>query len=123
MGRYIIRMYSAKEQENSTAPGTVVKPVNIQMSFYEDSADDAEKKLYSEVEKGKLPKGRVYQICPSMGSLEPIRSCAVDAEGSGQRVFLDPADGLYGELRRIRLPRPKVTEGPPLEAETHTRAS
>lgn len=123
MGRYIIRQFSDQEQNNATVPGTIVEPVDIQMSFYEDSADDAEKKLHSEITKGKLPKGRVYQICPSMGSFEPIRSCAVDAEGSAHRVFLDPVNGLYGELRRIRLPRPKSNEGPPAELERQARAS
>ena len=117
MGRYIIRVFSDRDEQNATVPGTVVQPTNIQLSFYEDSADDAEKKLNSEIGKGKLPKGRVYQICPSMGSFEPIRSCAIAQDGSSQRVFLDPVDGLYGELRRIRLPRPKVTEDPPVEAE------
>jgi hypothetical protein len=118
MGRYIIRVFSDRDQKNATIPGTVVEPTNTQLSFYEDSADHAEKKLNSEIIKGKLPKGRVYQICPSMGSFEPIRSCAIAADGSAQRVFLDPVDGLYGELRRIRLPRPIVTEDPPVEAET-----
>jgi hypothetical protein len=118
MPRYVIRVFSDRDQNNATVPGTVVEPMTMQLSFYEDSADDAEKKLNSEVLKGKLSKGRVYQICPSMGSFEPIRSCAISTDGSAQRVFLDPVDGLYGELRRIRLPRPRATEDPPVEAET-----
>lgn len=118
MPRYMIRVFSDREQNSATAPGAVVEPVNIQLSFYEDSADDAEKKLYREVLNGKLPKGRVYQICPSMGSFEPIRTCAVASDGSAQRVFLDPVDGLYGESRRIRLPRPKVAEEPSIETQT-----
>jgi hypothetical protein len=123
MGRYVIRVFSDRDQNNATAPGTVVEPKSLQLSFYEDSADDAEKRLNSEVLKGKLSKGRVYQICPSMGSFEPIRTCAIGLDGSAQRVFLDPVDGLYGELRRIRLPRPKVTEDPPVETETEVSAT
>jgi hypothetical protein len=110
MGRYVIRMFSDREEKSATTPGTIVEPLNTQLSFYEDSADYAEKKLLNEVEKGKLPKGRVYQICPSMGSFEPIRTCAVHADGSSERVFLDPVDGLYGQSRRIRLPRPQQEE-------------
>ncbi|SRR5579875_1071402 len=110
MGRYIVRVFADQEDNGATAPGTVVRPLSMPLSFYEDSADAAEKKLYREVLSGKLPKGRVYQICPSLGSLEPIRTCAVANDGSAQRVFLDPANGLYGELRRIRLPRPNAAE-------------
>ncbi|HZS54308.1 MAG TPA: hypothetical protein VFA65_07885 [Bryobacteraceae bacterium] len=117
MGRYIIRVFSDQQEENATLPGTVVKPVNIQLSFYTDSADEAEKKLYQDIRAGKLSKGRVYQICPSMGSFEPIRTCAVASDGSAQRVFLDPVDGLYGETRRIRLPRPAKSEEPKLQSE------
>jgi hypothetical protein len=112
MGRYIIRVFADPEQNGVTLPGTVVKPLNIPLSFYVDSADEAEKKLNQDVRSGKLANGRVYQICPSMGSFEPIRTCAIALDGSAQRVFLDPVDGLYGETRRIRLPRPVVREEP-----------
>jgi hypothetical protein len=122
MARYMIRVFSDQSQNNATVPGTVVEPTNIQLSFYEDSADEAEKKLNSEVRKGKLPKGRVYQICPSMGSFEPIRTCAIALDGSAQRVFLDPVDGLYGEARRIRLPRPAVNQDAPVPVEAAASA-
>ena len=115
MARYIIRVFADREENGATAPGTVVQPSSLQLSFYQDSADDAEKKLHQDVLNGKLPKGRVYQICPSLGSFEPIRSCAVAQDGSAQRVFLDPVDGLYSELRRIRLPRPSVAQLMPVE--------
>jgi hypothetical protein len=121
MGRYIIRVFSDQEEKNATLPGTVVKPLTTQLSFYTDSADDAEKKLHQDVLTGKLPKGRVYQICPSMGSFEPIRSCAIGADGAPHRVFLDPVDGLYGEKRRIRLPRPVAPEEPPVDADLFSK--
>lgn len=112
MGRYIVRVFKDIDQNDSTAAGTFVRPQDVQLSFYTESADEAEKRLYRETNNGKLPKGRVYQICPSLGSFEPIRSCAVSANGSAQRVFLDPVDGLYSETRRIRLPRPVAPEEP-----------
>jgi hypothetical protein len=117
MGRYVVRVFTDREQGNSTAPGTIVQPSDLQLSFYTDSADDAEKRLHRDVMNGMLPKGRVYQICPSMGSFEPIRTCAIAPDGSAQRVFLDPVDGLYGETRRIRLPRPTTAEEPPAQLE------
>jgi hypothetical protein len=110
MGRYVIRVFADREQKNATEPGTTVLPLDLQLSYYTESADEAEKKLTRDVAEGKLPRGRVYQICPSLGSFEPIRSCAIGSDGSSQRVFLDPVDGLYGIARRIRLPRPPVPE-------------
>ena len=110
MGRYIVRIFSDQEQNGATVPGTVVTPVNTELSFYVDSADEAEKKLYRDVLSGKLSKGRVYQICPSLGSFEPIRTCAISPDGQWQRVFLDPVDGMYSSLRRIRLPRPAADQ-------------
>lgn len=110
MGRYIVRVFADTEQKNCTDAGTMVQPLALQLSYYTESADEAEKRLHCDVTEGKLPKGRVYQICPSMGSLEPIRTCAAGLDGSAKRVFLDPVEGLYGSARRIRLPRPPVAE-------------
>jgi hypothetical protein len=112
MGRYIVRVFADVDQNDSTAAGTFVRPQDLQLSFYTESADEAEKRLCREVQAGKLSKGRVYQICPSIGSFEPIRTCAVGVDGSAQRVFLDPVDGLYSQTRRIRLPRSVVDEDP-----------
>jgi len=112
MGRYIVRVFTDVDQTNCTAAGTFVRPQELQLSFYTESADEAEKRLYREARESKLPKGRVYQICPPMGSFEPIRTCTISLDGSAQRVFLDPVDGLYGETRRIRLPREAVIEEP-----------
>jgi hypothetical protein len=105
MARYIVRLFTDVDETNSTAPGTLVRPQELQISFYTESADEAEKRLHREAREGKLPRGRIYQICPPFGNFEPIRTCAVSLNGSTQRVFLDPVDGLYGETRRIRLPR------------------
>lgn len=117
MGRYVIRVFGDRQKKETTEAGTVVEPLEYQLSFFTDSADDAEKRLCREILEGKLPRGRVYQICPSMGSFEPIRTCAIASDGSSQRVFLDPVDGLYGAARRIRLPRPAALESPPVDAE------
>jgi len=89
-----------------TCAGTVVVPVDSFVSIYADSGDLAEQKLRQEVELGNLPYGRIYQICPSLSVAELIRSVAVSLEGSFERVFLDPAAGLYSETRKVRLPEP-----------------
>ena len=105
MGRYLVRVFADREQNNATDEGTLVQPLDLQLSFYTDSADEAEKKLIREASEGKLARGRVYQICPSIGSFEPIRTSAIALDGSPKRVFLDPVDGLYGVTRRIRFAR------------------
>ena len=106
MPRYIIRMFSDHNGTNSTDAGTIVRPLDLQLSFFTESAQEAENRLHRDIASGKLPKGHVYQICPPIGSFEPIRSCAVAEDRSVTRVFLDPIDGPYGEKRSIRLPRP-----------------
>ncbi len=122
MGRYVVRVFADREKKGTTEPGTVVDPLGYHLSFFTDSADEAEKKLCRETMEGKLAKGRVYQICPSMGSFEPIRTCAIASDGSSQHVFLDPVDGLYGSARRIRLPRPAIAESPPVDVEIELKA-
>lgn|SRR5581483_2441890 len=102
--RYMIRTYEDAEQKGATAAGTLVAPVNRDLSVYAYTADEAEKKLRSDIASGKLPAGKVYQICPWLANPELIRSVAASLDGTFYRVFLDPA-GLYSELRRIRLPR------------------
>src|SRR5579875_1321392 len=102
--RYMIRMFQDKDRTGNTLPGTIVQPVELPMSIYANSAEEAENKLRIDVASGKLPAGRVYQICPWVGNPELIRSIAISLEGNWGRVFLDPASGPYGYLRRIRLP-------------------
>lgn len=103
--RYVIRMFESTEKDGQTCAGTLVEPVNRHLAKYGYSADDVEGSVRRDVAKGKLPSGKVYQICPSMGNVELIRSVAASMDGTFERVFLDPASGLYGELRRIRLPK------------------
>ena len=102
--RYFIRVYESREKNGMTSAGTVVVPIDIPVSIYADSGELAEIKLRQEVESGKLPSGRIYQVCPSLAIPELIRSVAASLDGSFERVFLDPAAGLYSEARRVRLP-------------------
>jgi hypothetical protein len=102
--RYMIRMFEDIDKTGNTAPGTLVQPVELPLSAYAESADDAESKVRVDVAAGKLPAGRVYQVCPWVGNPELIRSISISLEGACSRVFLDPASGPYGYLRRIRLP-------------------
>jgi hypothetical protein len=102
--RYCVRVYESREKNGQTCVGTVVVPVESFVSIYADSGELAERKLRIEVESGQLPRGRIYQICPSLAIPELIRSVAASREGTFERVFLDPAAGLYNEARRVRLP-------------------
>ena len=102
--RYCIRVYESREKNGMTCADTVVVPVETLVSIYADSGDLAEIRLRQEVEGGRLPSGRIYQICPSLAVPELIRSVAASLDGSFDRVFLDPAAGLYSEARRVRLP-------------------
>jgi hypothetical protein len=102
--RYCVRVYESREKDGKTCAGTVVVPVDSFISIYADSGELAEMKLRKEVESGKLSCGRIYQICPNLAVPELIRSVAASLEGSFERVFLDPAAGLYSEARRVRLP-------------------
>lgn len=101
----MVRMYEAKDQSGSTASGTLVVPVDRAISIYASSSEEAELALHRDVWNKKLPSGKVYQLCPWVGNFELIRSISFDLDGVSARVFLDPASGPYGELRRIRSPR------------------
>ncbi len=101
----MVRMYEAQDQTGSTEVDTVVAPVDRAISIYANSSEEAEAKLHQDVWSNKLPSGKVYQLCPWLGNAELIRSIAFAPDGKSERVFLDPASGPYGELRRIRFPR------------------
>lgn len=101
----MVRMYEAQDQSGDTRAGTIVKPIDRHLSIYANSSEEAEAALHRDVANKKLPAGAVYQLCPWIGNPELIRSIAFSSEGVSERVFLDPASGPYGELRRIRLPR------------------
>ena len=102
--RYCVRVYESREKNGMTCAGTVVTPVDDFVSIYADSGELAEMKLRQDVESGRLLSGRIYQICPNLATPELIRSVAASLDGSFERVFLDPAAGLYSEARRVRLP-------------------
>jgi hypothetical protein len=67
-----------------------------------ESADQATSWIRTNVLRGRLSSSRIYQICPMIGSPEPIHSVGAGLDGSFIRVLLDPASGLSGELRRVR---------------------
>ena len=103
--RYKIRTYQSGDQDGATVAGTIVLPIDRSFTIYAGTAQEAEQKLQKDVKHGKLSNGLVYQICPTFGNPELIRSVAAAIDGSFSRVFLDPAAGMYGEFRRIRLPK------------------
>lgn len=82
--------------------GTIVLPVDRSFSMFARTAEEAERKVQEEIMAEKLPKGRVYQVCPPFGNSEAIRAFSVCADGLLRRTYLDPASGIYSEFRRIR---------------------
>jgi hypothetical protein len=66
--------------------------------------DEAQLLLFKQIDQGKRPRGRVYQIIPPIGH-GVIRSLAAALDGSFFHVFMDPAAGPYSDLRRLRLPQ------------------
>jgi hypothetical protein len=103
--RYQIRIFESIDKDGGTQAGTFMAPLAHIFSVYAYSGDEAEKSIRKDVERGKLARGRVYQILPLLGNAELTRSLAAALDGSFERVFLDPADGPYSEFRRVRLPR------------------
>jgi len=104
--KYIVRVYQPHDKAESLQAGTVVEPVDPHVPVYAHSAEEVEATIRDEVIRGTLPSGKVYQICPSFETQELIRSIAIiPPDHSRERVFLDPAYGIYGHLRRIRKPR------------------
>jgi hypothetical protein len=124
---YSVRIYESTDGKNLTSAGTIVALNGRTVNLYAYTAGEVESSIRERVRKGTLPSGKVYQICPGVGNSELIRSIAVLSDGSFERVFLDPAQGSFGEFRRIRfantLPSPG-TENPThvaqgLESLTH----
>src|SRR5689334_11580909 len=106
-------MYESGDADGATAPGTIVLPIDRSFTVYAYSAEEADQLVRRDVQNGKLPKGRVYQICPQLGNPELIRSTVATLEGEFHRVFLDPASGLYAEFRRLRYVQPAPAEAAP----------
>ncbi|HTU45650.1 MAG TPA: hypothetical protein VMF91_11345 [Bryobacteraceae bacterium] len=102
--RYQIRVFESTQKDGATAAGTIIAPIAQTFSVYAHSGEEAEKSIRKDIDKGKLARGKVYQILPLLGNAEFTRSLAAGLEGSFDRVFLDPAAGPYSEFRRIRLP-------------------
>ncbi len=100
--RYKIRAFESGDQDGGVEAGTVVLPIDRSFSLYARTVDEAERKLRDDVATDKLPKGRVYQVCPPFGNPESIRAFSVAMDGECKRAFLDPASGIYSEFRRIR---------------------
>jgi hypothetical protein len=100
--RYKIRAFESGDQDGGVEAGTIVLPVDRSFSLFARSADEAERKIQEDLAAAKLPKGRVYQICPPFGNAESIRTFSIGAEGECRRTFLDPASGIYSEFQRIR---------------------
>jgi hypothetical protein len=101
-GRYQIRVFESAAKDGATMAGAILTPVAYTFSIYADSCDQAEKSIRKDIGKGKLSRGRIYQLLPVLGNGELARSLAVSLDGSFDRVFLDPAAGPYSELRRVR---------------------
>lgn len=120
--RYQVRVFESVQQDGATAAGTTVRPSVETFSVYAYSADEAEKSICKGVANGKLKRGRVYQIWPFLGNGEFTRSLAIACDGSLHRVWLDPATGPFGELRRIRVPSDTAaSDTPSVAAELQLR--
>lgn len=104
--KYIVRVYQPQDKADSIQVGTVMEPIDPLVPVYAHSAEEVEATIREEVIRGALPSRRVYQICPSFETQELIRSIAIlPPDHARERVFLDPAYGIYDHLRRIRKPR------------------
>jgi hypothetical protein len=101
-------MYESGDGDGCVVAGTIVVPIDRSFSVFAETADEVERKIHKDVVGGKLAAGRVYQICPHVGNAELIRSVAIGESSEIQRIFLDPAKGLYSEFRRIRYPQPQA---------------
>ncbi|HEX3684412.1 MAG TPA: hypothetical protein VHU83_17890 [Bryobacteraceae bacterium] len=110
--RYQVRIFESAGKDGATSVGTIMAPVAQTFSVYVYSAEEAEKSIRKDIAKGKLARGRVYQILPLIGNAELTRSLAVALDGSFQRVFLDPEAGPYSEFRRVRLPQSTAASQP-----------
>ena len=100
--RYKIRTFEGGDQDGGVEAGTTVLPLDRSFSIFARSAEEAECRVKEEVAADRLQKGRVYQVCPPFGNAESIRAFSVNLAGNCRRTYLDPASGVYSELRRIR---------------------
>jgi hypothetical protein len=99
---YKVRVYESCRGDGAICSGTVVERVDPSFTISSESADQAMNWIHRNVLRSRLSSSRIYQICPMICNPEPIRSVAAGLDGSFIRIFLDPASGLCGELRRVR---------------------
>lgn len=100
--RYKIRAFESGDQDGMVEAGTIVLPIDRSFSLFARSAEEAERNVKEDVAADKLPRGRVYQVCPPFANSESIRAFSVCLNGTCRRTYLDPASGIYSEFRRIR---------------------
>jgi len=111
--RYKVRVFSSGDDDNRTDAGTMVRSVDRSFAVWARNADEVQHVLEQDLAALRLPRGRMYQICPQLGNKEPIRAIAVSSEGTVMTAYLDPAKGFYSEFRRIRyVDLRKVPRGP-----------
>jgi hypothetical protein len=108
--RYKIRAFASGEEDGAVEAGTIVMPLEKSFSLFARTVEEAERLLKKELAEEKLDRGRVYQVCPPFGNPESIRAFSISLAGEYQRVFLDPASGVYSESRRIRHRDLRVNE-------------
>ncbi len=111
--RYKIRTHESGDRDGRTDAGTIVLHIGGSTAVEAANLEEAEAFIRKQLAAGKLRRGCFYQICPSPGSSEPIRTLAVSVDGSIEPCFLDPARGLYSEFRRVRFPSLISLEGEP----------
>ena len=105
---YKIRIYESGDGSGGIGEGEIVHTVDRGFSVYAYTANDVEAKLCKDVVDKKLEGNKIFQVCPPVGCNELTRTLAVNELGAAQRVFLDPASGLYSAFRRVRYPEARI---------------
>ncbi len=100
--RYKVRAFESGDQDGEVTAGCIVIPIDRTFCVFARNVDEAERNVQDDLAAGKLPRGRVYQVCPPFGNSESIRTFSACMQGSYVRAYLDPASGIYSEFRRIR---------------------
>jgi hypothetical protein len=90
---YKVRVYESCRGDGAICSGTVVERVDPSFTMSAESAGQATSWIRTNVLRGRLSSSRIYQICPMIGSPEPIHSVGAGLDGSFIRVLLDPASG------------------------------
>jgi hypothetical protein len=104
--RYKIRTHESGDRDGRTDAGTIVLHIGGGAAIEATNIDEADALVRKQVAADELPRGCFYQICPTPGNSEPLRTLAVALDGSIELCFLDAARGFYSEFRRVRFPAP-----------------